>query len=117
VPPVDLCIQALRPWMTEENIPNRYSHGREQCSLSIREVLRRILGSPFQQKERNGGSEMPVAVGVDLKGNIENRNLLYLNHSNDSSANFRDVFIPDVSLSWLLRVLSFIRCPLRPSLA
>ena len=103
--------------MTEENTPNRYSHGREQCSLSIREVLRRILGSPFQQKERNGGSEMPVAVGVDLKGNIENRNLLYLNHSNDSSANFRDVFIPDVSLSWLLRVLSFIRCPLRPSLA
>jgi len=60
--------------MTEENTPNRYSHGREQCSLSIREVLRRILGSPFQQKERNGGSEMPVAVGVDLKGNIENRN-------------------------------------------
>jgi len=61
--------------MTEESIPNRYSHGREQC-LSIREVLRRILGSPFQQKERNGGSEMLVAVGVDLKGNIENRNLL-----------------------------------------
>jgi len=65
---MDLCIQI--------HIPNRYSHGRQQCSLSIREVLRRILGSPLQQKERNGGSEMPVAVGVDLKGNIEIRNLL-----------------------------------------
>jgi len=28
-----------------------------------------VVSSVFQQKKRNSGSEMPVVVGVDLKGN------------------------------------------------